>query len=149
LRSDELAGAYGVLMHPDEAPLAALCVASRAGHAVPGLDLVTCLFTDADARRLSALSDAEIIAAAKRSLLAWAPSLANALRDGEHRAFRIPAAMPKSERGRLATIDAYRTLAPGRRVVLAGDSLAWPWSDSAAFSGEWAADRVLELVAPD
>ena len=49
LRPDELAGAYGVLMHPDEAPLAALCVASRAGHALRGLDLVTCLFTDADA----------------------------------------------------------------------------------------------------
>ena len=149
LRPDELAGAYGVLMHPDEAPLAAMCVASRAGHAVPGLDLVTCLFTDAEARRLSALSDAEIIAAAKRSLLAWAPSLGNALRDEEHRAFRIPAAMPMNERGRLATIDAYRKLAPGRRVVLAGDSLAWPWSDSAAFSGEWAADRVLELASPD
>lgn len=57
--------------------------------------------------------------------------------------------MPVTAPGRLATIDAYRQLAPGRRVVLAGDSLAWPWSDSAAFAGEWAADRVLELVAPD
>lgn len=149
LRSDELAGAYGVLMHPDEAPLAAMCVASRAGHAVPGLDLVTCLFTDADARRLSALPDTEIIAAARRSLLAWAPSLGNALRDEEHRLFRIPAAMPMTTAGRLATIEAYRRLASGRRVILAGDSLAWPWSDSAAFTGEWAADRVLELIAPD
>jgi len=31
LHEDELAGAYGVLMHPDDGPLAALCVASRAG----------------------------------------------------------------------------------------------------------------------
>ncbi len=147
LRPDELAGAYGVLLHPDEAPLAAMCVASRAGHAVPGLDLVTCLFADPDARRLSALSDAEIVVAARRSLLAWAPSLDAALREGEHRVFRIPAAMPMSAPGRLATIQAYRQIAPGRRVVLAGDSLAWPWSDSAAFTGEWAADRVLELVA--
>jgi len=149
LRPDELADAYGVLMHPDERPLAAMCVASRAGHAVPGLDLVTCLFTDADARRLSASSDTEIVAAARRSLLAWAPSLGSALRDEEHRLFRIPAAMPRSAPGRLASIEAYRRLAPGRRVVLAGDSLAWPWSDSAAFAGEWAADRVLELVVPD
>jgi protoporphyrinogen oxidase len=149
LGPDELAGAYGVLMHPDEGPLAAMCVASRAGHAVPGLDLVTCMFTDAEARRLSALSDTEIIAAARRSLLAWAPSLGSALRDEEHRLFRIPAAMPMSAPGRLAIIEAYRQLAPGRCVVLAGDSLAWPWSDSAAFAGEWAADRVLELVVPD
>jgi protoporphyrinogen oxidase len=149
LRADELAGAYGVLMHPDEAPLAAMCVASRAGHAVPGLDLVTCLFTDADARRLSTLSDTDIIAAAQSALLAWAPSLGDALRDQEHRLFRIPAAMPMTVPGRLAAIAAYRQLAYGRRVVVAGDSLAWPWSDSAAFTGEWAADRVLELVAPD
>ena len=43
LHPDELSGAYGVLAHPDEGPLAAMCVASRAGHAhAPGTSSPAC-----------------------------------------------------------------------------------------------------------
>lgn len=146
LHSDELVGAYGVLMHPDDGPLAAICVASRAGHSVPGLDLVTCMVADATARTLSERPDAEVVDAARTALLRWAPTLEDVLVEREHRVFRIPQAMPLSAPGRLGAVQAYRAQ-PTRRIVLAGDTLAWPWSDSAAFVGEWAADRVLERLA--
>ncbi|WP_164505410.1 FAD-dependent oxidoreductase [Actinobaculum sp. 313] len=60
---------------------------------------------------------------------------------------RIPYAMPTSPPGRLSHIAAYRRHAYGRRVILAGDSLAWPWSDSAAFTGMWASNTARRCVA--
>jgi len=203
----ELGGAYGVLMHPNEGTLAALCVASRAGHAVDddggnsadaslqpsgkshrwgdqttldctdsgrsgigtslvpadvrspkaadhahgieavrGRDVVTCMFSDGQARDLAARSDADIIAAARRALLTWEPSLRNAfVNDGatSNAVVRIPYAMPTSTPGRLTAVAKYRRWARQRRIILAGDSLAWPWSDSAAFAGAWAAAALL------
>lgn len=38
-------------------------------------------------------------------------------------------------------------VAPGSRSPLAGDHLGFPWSDSAAFNGRWAADRLLADLA--
>lgn len=148
LQGGDLGDAYGVLVHPDDGPLASLCVASRAGHARGRGDLVTCLFGDTEARRLAGESDADIVEAATRELLRWAPQLRNAVRPDPdaHRVVRIPHAMPTTPPGRLADIAAYRRHAQGRRVVLAGDCLAWPWSDSAAFTGEWAADVVLRGI---
>ena len=144
LRSCELGGAYGVLMHPDEPPLAALCVASRAGHAHGAGDLVTCMFADRHARELSSRADSEIIELARRALLTWEPTLQDALATSleHHLVVRIPHAMPTSAPGRIAHIKAYRAHAHARRVILAGDSLAWPWADSAAFTGQWAADLI-------
>ncbi|MDO5092516.1 MAG: NAD(P)/FAD-dependent oxidoreductase [Propionibacteriaceae bacterium] len=143
LRADELGGAYGVLLAPDECDLAALAVASRAGHAAPGRDVVTCMFTSDAAQALAAASDAEIVQAASDQVLAWAPEVRDVLLDpGECVVQRIPHAMPTSPLGRLAHIAAYRRTVGDRRVVLAGDSLAWPWTDSAAFTGQWAAEAV-------
>jgi protoporphyrinogen/coproporphyrinogen III oxidase len=34
-------------------------------------------------------------------------------------------------------------LPAGSPVLLAGDFLGLPWSDSAAFNGRWAADRLI------
>ncbi|MDR2974263.1 MAG: FAD-dependent oxidoreductase [Propionibacteriaceae bacterium] len=147
LTPDELGGAYGILMHPGEAPLAALCVASRSGHADDTRDLVTCMFTDEFARRLASKTDSELVDAARHALLRWAPGLRGAVASDPacHKVIRLPHAMPMSPPGRLATIADYRRHADHRRVSLAGDSLAWPWSDSAAFAGEDAAQRLLQI----
>lgn len=150
LHSHELAGAYGVLMHPDERPLAAICVASRAGHAHGPGDVVTCMFADRPAGELARRSDAQIVEAAREALLAWAPELRDALLAGPdaNRVVRIPHAMPTSRPGRLTAIHNYRRHAEARRVLLAGDCLAWPWTDSAAFTGQWAAKHALRRVQP-
>lgn len=146
LDPDELGGAYGVLMHPDEGPLAALCVASRAGHAREGGDVITCMLDDRAARRLADRPDAEIVAGARQALLRWLPGADDLLSaDPTHTLVtRIPHAMPTSPPGRVARIEAYRRHAQGRRVVLAGDYLAWPWTDSASFTGRWAAQSLVE-----
>ena len=144
LRDDELGGAYGVLLAPGSGPLAAVCVASRAGHASGAGDLVTCLLTDQQAHLRAEQNDAEILDAAREALLAWEPRLGpELLTDPErNRVARIEHAMPASPPGRLAAIAAYRRSAPGRRVLIAGDVIAWPWSDSAAGAGAWAAQVV-------
>lgn len=149
LRPEELGGAYGVLMHPDEQPLAALCVASRAGHAREGGDAITCMLDDRAARRLAARPDDEIVAFARRALRRWLPNADDLLLTDPTVTLvtRIPHAMPISPPGRVARIEAYRTHARGRRVILAGDYLAWPWTDSASFSGSWAARTLLETRA--
>lgn len=150
LRPHELAGAYGILMHPDDTPLAALCVASRAGHAHSSGDVVTCMFADQPARELTGKSDPKVIDTARGALLAWAPELRGALLAGPeaNRVVRIPHAMPTSRPGRLTAIRAYRQHAETRRVLIASDSIAWPWTDSAAFTGQWAADLALRRVRP-
>jgi protoporphyrinogen oxidase len=127
LRQEELGGGYGVLLHPSDPPLAAACVASRAGHAPrPDHDLVTCLFTDADARQLGTAPDARIVQVATDALLGLTPTLAGHLRDLRTRpdavsVHRIPYAMPTSPPGRARQVADYWRVAPERRVVLAGD----------------------------
>ncbi len=145
LHPDELSGAYGVLLAPGESDLAALAVASRAGHAPEDRDAVTCMFTSDSARVLAAAPVREILSVARTQLLVWAPSLADALVDDPAACSvqRIPCAMPTSPPGRLARIAALRDAEAGSRVLLAGDAMAWPWSDSAAFTGIRAADVVL------
>lgn len=148
LRRDELAGAYGVLNGPDDGPLAAACVASRAGHARGRGDVVTCMFGDIEARRLQEADDDSILAQARAALTLWAPSLAGHLTDRAEAnlVVRVPHAMPTTPLGRLEAIADYRDRAVGRRVVAAGDSLAWPWSDSTAAVGQWAARTVMASV---
>lgn len=137
---DALGRAYGLLIHPDEpGPLAAVAVASRAGHAAPNVDLLTCFFTDSAALALSGRTDEELTELARRAVtrlgcdLAWSEA---------NRVVRIPQAMPTIARGRSRAVAAYRQSAHGR-VLLAGDYLAFPWTDSAAAAGRWAARRLL------
>ena len=145
LAPDELDGAYGFLIAPGLGLLAAICVASRAGHAGPDRDVVTCMFTDAMARTLSSRSDGEILDAARQRLAELAPTLAGAFiaEPGANHVERISHAMPSSPPGRVAAIARYRGAAAGRRILIAGDAIAWPWTDSAAAAGEWAARTLL------
>ncbi|MDO4888657.1 MAG: FAD-dependent oxidoreductase [Actinomycetaceae bacterium] len=77
--------------------------------------------------------------------LAEQPGLEDALiaQDESAAVVRIPHAMPASPPVRIGRIAAYRRHAEGRRIILAGDSIGWPWTDSAAFTGRWAADLVV------
>ena len=124
-------------------PIAALCVASRAGHAAPGADAVTVMFDGEAAERLISQGepDAEVVTRAVAALCELAPTLQEAV-DGEaSRVVRIPAAMPTCRVGRVGRVRRYRVEHRGP-VILAGDYLAFPWSDSAALTGLWAANCV-------
>lgn len=144
LSERELGGAYGLLASPSQAgPIAALCVASRAGHAVPGADAVTVMF-DGEAAQCSMVtgeSDTELIARAVAALCEFAPTVAEAVDWHASSVVRIPAAMPTCRVGRASLVRRYCAERRGP-VILAGDYLAFPWSDSAALTGLWAANCV-------
>jgi len=144
LSERELGGAYGLLASPSQAgPIAALCVASRAGHAAPGADAVTVMF-DGEAAQCSMVtgeSDTELIARAVAALCEFAPTVAEAVDWHASSVVRIPAAMPTCRVGRASLVRRYCAERRGP-VILAGDYLAFPWSDSAALTGLWAANCV-------
>lgn len=144
LEERELGGAYGLLASPSQAgPIAALCVASRAGHAAPGADAVTVMFDGEAAQRSMVMgeSDTELITRAVAALSKLAPSVADAVDWHASSVVRIPAAMPTCRVGRASLVRRYRAERRGS-VILAGDYLAFPWSDSAALTGLWAANCV-------
>ena len=147
LSERELGGAYGLLASPSQAgPIAALCVASRAGHAAPGADAVTVMFDGEAAQRSMVMgeSDTELITRAVAALSKLAPSVADAVDWHASSVVRIPAAMPTCRVGRASLVRRYRAERRGP-VILAGDYLAFPWSDSAALTGLWAANCVRAL----
>ena len=50
-----------------------------------------------------------------------------------------PQALPYVPAGHATAVNRYRsTLPETSRVVLADDYLGFPWTDSAAFNGQWA-----------
>ena len=144
LEERELGGAYGLLASPSQAgPIAALCVASRAGHAALGADAVTVMFDGEAAERLISQGepDAEVVTRAVAALCELAPTVAEAVDWQASSVVRIPAAMPTCRVGRASRVRRYRAERRGP-VILAGDYLAFPWSDSAALTGLWAANCV-------
>mgnify|MGYP000893757352 CR=1 FL=1 len=144
LADSELGGAYGLLASPGEGgEIAALCVSSRAGHAAPGRDAVTVMFDGrvAEARIGRGDSDDELIARAVARLVELVPSVEASVDQADSRVVRIPAAMPTCRVGRVSLVGRYRLEQRGP-VVLAGDYLSFPWTDSAALTGLWAANRV-------
>ncbi|HBX82857.1 MAG: FAD-dependent oxidoreductase [Micropruina sp.] len=151
LHRDDLADAYGVLAHPDaNAGFAALAVASRAHpHLRRSGDLVTVMFDGVTSARLHDARESEVVAEAWRALRPWAPSVR------PHPAalpqvVRWAEAMPTVPVGHGAAVAAYWAgLSRDARVVLAGDYLGFPWSDSAAANGERAARFLLGLSHPE
>ena len=86
-------------------------------------------------------SDTELITRAVAALSKLAPSVADAVDWHASSVVRIPAAMPTCRVGRASLVRRYRAERRGP-VILAGDYLAFPWSDSAALTGLWAANCV-------
>lgn len=125
-------------------PGAAWPPASVAGSAEAdrGGEVITVMFRPAAAGRLSAAPSAVVRAAAIEALEPLLPGLV--IRVTECRVARWPQAMPSVPPGHAGLVRGYRErLRPGSSLILAGDYLGFPWSDSAAFNGQWAADRLL------
>jgi oxygen-dependent protoporphyrinogen oxidase len=142
LADHELGGAYGALITPDSSsPLAALAVHSRAA-ATAGGEVITVMFRQDAARRLMAADDATVRAAALEAATPLLPGLAGRVTDS--RVGRWQEALPYVHVGHARAVRAYRDRLPvASSVLLAGDYLGLPWSDSAAFNGRWAADRLI------
>lgn len=100
------------------------------------------LSTDA-ARTLMEQSDEAVLDAVLPEVERWLPRLRGHL--SWARLWQWPQAMPCTPPGRVADVRRYRA-APVGRVVLAGDYVGFPWTDSAAETGVWAARAVLSTV---
>jgi oxygen-dependent protoporphyrinogen oxidase len=88
-------------------------------------------------------SDVEVLAAVLPELERYLPGVGSAITMVH--VVRWPAAEPRSPVGRARAIAEYRHRPrQDRRVLLAGDYLAMPWTDGAADAGAWAA---AELTA--
>lgn len=138
----QLGSAYGVLVHPDEpTPVAAVAVASRADPGAGTGDLLTVMLDHAAATELHDASHTTVVGVATEALLGLDPSLAPLMPtdSGAARVVRHDQAMPTCPPGHAARVAAYRHGPPPGPVVLAGDYLGFPWTDSAAATGVWAA----------
>jgi len=109
---------------------------------VPHGELLNVMLCGAAAAERIAHDDDEILAGVLPELERYFPGI-GASRRFSH-TVRWNEAEPKSPVGRLRAVDRYRRgWEPHDRVLLAGDYAAMPWTDGAAESGSWAADRVL------
>jgi oxygen-dependent protoporphyrinogen oxidase len=147
LADDELGGAYGVLVAPESSsPLAAVAVYSRAATtaatAADAGEVITVMFRQDAARRLTAADDAVVRAAAVDAVAPWLPGLADRVIDS--RVTRWDEGLPHVPVGHATAIQRYRDRLPATSpVILAGDYLGFAWTDAAAFNGRWAAERLL------
>lgn len=146
LRADQLAASYGVVVHPGEPiPIAGVAVASRAHPASGPGDLLTVMLDAAAAAELYAADHATIVGETTEALLSIDPSL-NPLISLDPRSVRVVRhreAMPTCPIGHAARVTAHRHSPTPGPVVLAGDYLGFPWADSAAGTGVWAAHAAL------
>ncbi|WP_192810201.1 protoporphyrinogen/coproporphyrinogen oxidase [Actinomadura rudentiformis] len=142
LAADELGGAYGVLVSPESSsPLAAIAVYSRAD-ATAGGEVLTVMFRGDVSRQLMTADDATIRTQAIDAVTPLLPGLAD--RVIESQVSRWQEALPYMHLGHATVVQRYRDHLPtASPVLLAGDYLGLPWSDSAAFNGRWAADRLI------
>lgn len=147
LGTSQLGSAYGVVVHPNEvSPIAAVAVASRASTRGSGEgDLLTVMLNDATAAEMRLADDSAVydvavkalldIDTSLRPLLPVDPALAKVVRHSE--------AMPTCPPGHAARVRDYRHGPNPGPVILAGDYLGFPWTDSAAATGIWAAGTAL------
>ena len=116
----------------------------KAADRASGGERLNVLLSSRAARDLMDHDDAAVLAAVLPEVERWLPGVGRHLR--WTRLWRWPHALPCTPPGRLRDVRRYRATAAGR-VVLAGDHMGFPWTDSAAETGRWAAGAVLRAVA--
>lgn len=146
LHPKQLGTAYGVVVHPNEpSPIAAVAVASRAHLSSGRGDLLTVMLNDATAAEMYEADDVAVFEVAVKALFDIDDSLSSCLPTDPAlaRFVRHREAMPTCPPGHATRIRDYRQGPPLGPVILAGDYLGFPWTDSAAATGIWAAQTAL------
>ncbi len=139
----DLRDAYGFLIPRRERKLiAAIGIESNKNRdSVTDGELLNIMLDNQHAVILLNKSDDEILKEIMPELECYFPKLSNSIRFSH--VIRWPEAEPLSFVGRSKLIKEYKeTLAPHASVLLAGDYMGFPHTDSAAFTGKWAADFI-------
>jgi oxygen-dependent protoporphyrinogen oxidase len=139
-----LANLYGILFtQADRRRLAAIAIErNKSPDRVAGGELFDVMLDNDAAREVMPLSDDIILARVMPELESCFPGLSQ--RVTWARVMRWPEATPQSPMGRSRFLRQYRHENRRRRkVYLAGDYMGFPWTDSAAATGIWAANQIL------
>ncbi|MFZ1073464.1 MAG: FAD-dependent oxidoreductase [Verrucomicrobiia bacterium] len=144
-----LANVYGILFaQSDHRRLAAIAIErNKSPDRVAGGELFDVMLDNDAAREAMPLSDDTILARVIPELEAYFPGLSK--RVAWARVMRWPEAIPQSPVGRSRSVHQYRhEKRRERKVYLAGDYMGFPWTDSAAATGIWAANQILHNSDP-
>nr|WP_055501383.1 FAD-dependent oxidoreductase [Nonomuraea pusilla] len=149
-RSRRLDGVYGVLVPVTELrTVAAVGVESGKARAlVPEGELLNVMLSESAASRLRDAGDDTVIEHTLDELAALVPEARSQVTGAT--VHRWSAALPWTPVGQAARVAAYResVAAAAPRVILAGDYLGLPFTDSVVHTGQWAAAQALRLVSP-
>lgn len=140
---ENLRNVYGFLIPRRERRLiAAISIESNKNrNSVKEGELLNVMLDSKHAAMLLNKSDDEILKNIIPELEVYFPKLSGFINFSH--CIRWPEAEPLSLVGRSKYIKRYKeTLSPNASIVLAGDYLGFPYTDSAAFTGEWAANFI-------
>jgi len=142
--------AYGFLFNPQsDTKLAALTIENnkcimrkKQGY------LINVMLRDECAKQLLHLTDNLIFAAIQSDVEVILPNIFQ--HQHAMKIFRWPYAMPCTPIGRANAVKKYRaTRSQNNRIWLASDYLGFPWTDSAAETGLWAANQIIKWKNSD
>ena len=139
-----LANVYGILLtQTDRQRLAAIAIErNKSPDRVAEGELFDVMLGNDEAEEAMALPDDAILTRVMTELEVYFPDLSR--RMAWARVMRWPEAIPRSPVGRSRTLHGYRNDDQRqRKVFLVGDYMGFPWTDSAAATGIWAADQII------
>jgi oxygen-dependent protoporphyrinogen oxidase len=139
-----LARVYGILFtQADRGRLAAIAIErNKSAERVAGGELLDVMLDHDAAVELMAMDDDLIQSKVLPQLETYFPGLSQQI--AWTRVIRWPEAVPRSPVGRSQALHRYRSENNRKRkVYLAGDYMGFPWTDSAAAAGLWAARQIL------
>ena len=138
--------AYGFLYSPEiNSKIAAIAIENNKYYARSKQGfLINIMLSDQWAKKLLHLSDEDIYKEIQIDVENILPNIYSNLQ--MKKMFRWQYAMPYTPIGRAKAVKEYcDTRNKNNRMWLAGDYLGFPWTDSAAQTGLWAANQVLQL----
>jgi protoporphyrinogen/coproporphyrinogen III oxidase len=139
-----LANVYGIpFTQADRGPLAAITIErNKSPDRAAGGELFAVMMENGAAAEAMTLADDVLLARVMPKLETYFPGLSRQV--AWARVMRWPEAIPRSPVGRSQALHQYRHQNHReRKVYLAGDYMGFPWTDSAAATGIWAADQII------
>ncbi len=143
----KIASAYGFLVNPNvNSKIAALTIENNKCHTRKKQGyLINIMLSDQCAKKLMHLTDEEICVEIQVDVESILPAIYANLHG--KKICRWPYAMPCTPIGRAKAVKEYRdTRNKNHKIWMAGDYLGFPWTDSAAQTGLWAADQVIQAM---
>jgi oxygen-dependent protoporphyrinogen oxidase len=141
-----LKGVYGLLIpRTERTSIASIAIESSKHHEWEGEgEILNVMLSGEKSLEMLDQPDDQILTSILPELTYYFPNLLESSYTTHIRRWKT--AMPKSPIGRSKLIEQYRTHKDTRRVILAGDYMGMPYTDSAAETGIWSSSQILSSV---